>query len=83
MNLPTERQALVFWLHATGMTCREIAEELGCSPEAARNVLVQAQQKARKIGLTYKIELKKPERMPNESGMGIAMRLAREANLIQ
>jgi transposase len=80
MNLPTERQALVFWLHATGMTCRRISEQLGCSPEAARNVLVQAQQKARKTGLSYSIT--QPKQEPNESGMGIAMRLAKEAKLI-
>jgi hypothetical protein len=60
-----------------------IGEELGISPENARVLLTKAQQKAKKIGLEYKISLKKPEPMPNESGMGIAMRLAREANLIK
>ena len=84
MTLPSERQALVYWMHATGMTCRMIAEELGCSVEAARSHLVQAQQKARKIGLFYKIELKPEPKTPdNESGIGMALRLAREANLIQ
>jgi hypothetical protein len=83
MNTPTENQALVFWLAASGMTCRMIGEEIGCSPEAARNLLVKAQAKAKEIGLEYKISLKKSEPMPNESGMGIAMRLAREANLIK
>ena len=82
MTFPTERQALVYWLAASGMTCRMIGEEIGCSPEAARNLLVKAQQKAKKIGLEYKLSLKKLEPMPNESGMGIAMRLAREAKLI-
>jgi hypothetical protein len=83
MSTPTPQQALVYWLVASGMTCRMIGEEIGCSPEAARNLLVKAQAKAKKIGLKYNISLKKPEPMPNESGMGIAMRLAREANLIQ
>ena len=83
MNIPTERQALVYWLHAAGMTYKMIAEELDCTPEAARSVLVNAQKHAKKIGLTYNIELKKAEPMPNESGMSIAMRLAREANLIK
>lgn len=64
------------------MACRMIGKELGISPENARVLLTKAQQKAKKIGLTYNIELKKPEPMPNESGMGIALRLAREANLI-
>jgi DNA-directed RNA polymerase specialized sigma24 family protein len=84
MTLPSERQALVFWLHATGMTCRQMAELFKCSADAARSHLVQAQQKARKVGLSYKIELKpQPETPDKESGMGIALRLAREANLIQ
>ncbi|CAB4135979.1 hypothetical protein UFOVP917_23 [uncultured Caudovirales phage] len=83
MSIPTEKQALVFWLAASGMSCRMIGEEIGISPEAARNLLVKAQQKAKRIGLEYKVSLKKPEPMPNESGMGIAMRLAREANLIK
>jgi len=83
MSTPTAQQALVYWLHCSGMTCRMIGEELGCSPEAARCLLVKAQAKAKKIGMEYKIDLKKLEPMPNESGMGIALRLAREANLIQ
>jgi transposase len=84
MTLPSERQALAFWLHATGMTCRQMAELFDCSVEAARSHLVQAQQKAKKLGLSYKIELKPQSKLPdNESGMGIALRLAREANLIQ
>ena len=83
MNIPTAQQALVFWLHASGMTYKMIAEELDCTPESARSVLVNAQRNAKKIGLTYNILLKKPKPMPNESGMSIALRLAREANLIQ
>ena len=78
--MPTAKQALVYWLYASGMTCRMIGEELSCSPEAARNLLVKAQRKAKEIGLTF--ELKKPVEMPKESGMSIAVRLAREANLI-
>lgn len=84
MTHPSERQALVYWMHATGMTCRMIAAELGCSPESARSHLVQAQQKAKKLGLSYKIELKPQPQIPDkESGIGMALRLAREANLIQ
>jgi transposase len=84
MMLPSERQALVYWMHATGMTCRMIAADLGCSVESARGCLVQAQQKARKVGLSYKIELKpQPQTPDKESGIGMALRLAREANLIQ
>lgn len=86
MSTPTAQQALVYWLYASGMTCRMIGEELGCSPESARNLLVKAQVKAKQIGLIYSVdkkELKKRDEMPNESGMGIALRLAREANLIQ
>ena len=83
MNTPTAQQALVYWLVASGMSCRMVGEEIGISPEAARNLLVKAQAKAKEIGLEYKVLLKKREPMPNESGMGIAMRLAREANLIK
>ena len=84
MKLPSERQALAFWLHATGMTCRQMAELFECSVEAARSCLVQAKQKARKVGLSYKIELKpQPQTPDKESGIGMALRLAREANLIQ
>ena len=83
MSTPTANQALVYWLYASGMTCRMIGEELGCSPESARVMLMKAQKKAKEIGLEYKISLKKSEPIPNESGMGIAMRLAREANLIK
>ena len=84
MNLPSERQALVYWMNAAGMTCRMIAQELDCSVESARSTLVQAQQKEKKMGLTYKLELKPQPQTPEiESGMSIAMRLAREANLIQ
>ena len=84
MTLPSERQALAFWLHAAGMTCRQMAELFECSVEAARSCLVQAQQKARKVGLSYKIELKpQPQTPDKESGIGMALRLAREANLIQ
>ena len=84
MTLPSERQALVYWMHAIGMTCRMIAADLGCSVESARSCLVQAQQKARKVGLSYKIELKPQAKTPdNESGIGMALRLAREANLIK
>lgn len=80
MSTPTEKQALVFWLAASGMTCRMIAEEIGTSPESARCLLVKAQQKARRIGLSYKIERKQPE--PAESGFSILKRLAQEAKLI-
>ena len=82
MSTPTAQQALVYWLYASGMTCRMIGEEMGCSPESARVMLMKAQVKAKKIGLEYKISLKKSEPMPNESGLSIAMRLAREAKLI-
>jgi predicted transcriptional regulator len=80
MSTPTAQQALVYWLHASGMTCRMIGEELGCSPEAVRNLLVKAQQKARRIGLSYKLE--KRELEPAESGFSTLKRLAQEAKLI-
>jgi hypothetical protein len=86
MSTPTAQQTLVYWLYASGMTCRMIGEEIGCSPEAARNLLVKAQAKAKQIGLIYSIdkkELKKRDEMPKESGISIALRLAREAKLIQ
>lgn len=80
MNMPTEKQALVYWLVASGMTCRMVGEEIGISPEAARNLLVKAQAKAQKIGLTYKVERRQPE--PAESGFSTLKRLAQEAKLI-
>lgn len=80
MSTPTEKQALVYWLAASGMTCRMIGEELGISPENARCLLVKAQQKARRIGLSYKLERRQPE--PAESGFSTLKRLAQEAKLI-
>jgi len=80
MSTPTAQQALVYWLAASGMTCRMIGEELGCSPESARAMLMKAQTKARRIGLSYKLEEKQPE--PAESGFSIMKRLAQEAKLI-
>lgn len=80
MSVPTEKQALVYWLVASGMTCRMVGEEIGISPEAARNLLVKAQAKAQKIGLTYKVERRQPE--PAESGFSTLKRLAQEAKLI-
>jgi len=83
MSFPSQLQAHVFWLHASGMSARQIGEALGCTPQAAQNALDSARKKAAKIGLTYKIELKeKPPTSEIESGMGVAMRLAREAKLI-
>jgi hypothetical protein len=84
MNLPSQLQAHVFWLHAAGMNARQIGDSLGCSPQAAQATLDAAKKKAAQIGLIYKIELKeKPETPDNESGMGMALRLAREAQLIR
>jgi len=80
LKMPTEKQALVYWLVASGMSCRMVGEELGCSPEAVRNLLVKAQQKARRIGLSYKLEKKQQELA--ESGFSIMKRLAQEAKLI-
>lgn len=84
MSFPSQLQAHVFWLHASGMSARQIGEALGCSPQAAQASLDAAKKKAAKIGLKfYKEELKEKPEMPNESGLSIAMRLAREANLIK
>ena len=80
MSTPTAQQALVYWLVASGMSCRMVGEELGCSPEAVRNLLVKAQQKARRIGLSYKLEKREPE--PAESGFSTLKRMAQEAKLI-
>ena len=81
MSFPSQLQAHVFWLNASGMSARQIGEALGCSPQAAQNALDTARKKAQKIGLIYRIQ--KPEVPENESGMGGAMRLAREAHLIK
>jgi hypothetical protein len=84
MNLPSQLQAHVFWLHAAGMNARQIGESLGCAPQAAQASLDAARKKAAKIGLTYKVDPPKEQpEIPNESGLEIAMRLAREANLIK
>jgi len=81
MSFPSQLQAHVFWLNASGMSPRQIGEALGCSPQAAQATLDAARKKAQKIGLTYKVQ--KPEVSESESGMGGAMRLAREAHLIK
>ena len=84
MSFPSQLQAHVFWLHASGMSARQIGDALGCSPQAAQATLDAARKKAEKIGLTYKVEPKEKPNIPtSESGMGIAMRLAREAHLIK
>ena len=83
MTFPSQKQAYAFWLHASGMTAKQIGKALTCSPQCAQATLDGARKKAAKIGLTYKIDLKEQPNMPNESGLGIAMRLAREANLIK
>ena len=81
MSFPSQLQAHVFWLHASGMSARQIGEALGCSSQAAQNALDTARKKAQKIGLTYKIQ--KLEVSESESGMSSAMRLAKEAHLIK
>lgn len=83
MSFPSQLQAHVFWLHASGMSARQIGDALGCTPQAAQATLDAARKKAEKIGLTYKIELKEKVPTPEiESGMSIAMRLAKQAKLI-
>jgi hypothetical protein len=84
MNCPSQLQAHVFWLHAAGMNARQIGDSLGCTPQAAQATLDAAKRKAAQIGMTYKIALKeKPATPDKESGIGMALRLAREANLIK
>ena len=84
MNLPSQLQAHVFWLHAAGMNAKQIGESLGCSPQAAQATLDSARKKAAKIGLKFYIDKpKEPDVPKNESGFGIALKLAREANLIK
>ena len=84
MSFPSQLQAHVFWLHASGMSARQIGDALGCSPQSAQATLDAARKKAAKIGLSYKLELKEKPEMPIvESGLSIAMTLAREASLIK
>lgn len=80
MRPPTERQALAYWLHASGMTARQIGEHLGCSRESAQVVLAKAQAKARALGFSI-------QRTPQPitivgSGMTVARQLAMEAGLL-
>jgi len=82
--IPSPLQAKVYWLHAIGISVKEIASMLSCSREAAQATLDSARKKAQKVGLCYQIQLKQTTEMPTiESGMSIAMTLAREANLIK
>ena len=82
--IPSPAQAKVYWLHASGVSVKEIASMLSVSRENAQATLDAARKKAAKIGLSYKLELKEKQEMPIvESGLSIAMTLAREANLIK
>jgi len=82
--IPSPLQAKVYWLHAIGISVKEIASMLSCSRENAQATLDAAKKKAKKVGLSYQVELKPTAEMPiKESGMSIAMTLAREANLIK
>jgi len=82
--IPSPAQAKVYWLHAIGVSVKEIASMLSCSRQAAQATLDAARKKAQKAGLCYQIQLKEKAELPTiESGMSIAMTLAREANLIK
>jgi transcriptional regulator len=82
--IPSPLQAKIYWLHAIGISVKEIASMLSCSRENAQATLDAAKKKAKKVGLSYQVELKPTAEMPiKESGMSIAMTLAREANLIK
>ena len=81
-KLPTEMQALVYWLSATGMTCLEIARQLNSSQKSVQEMLAKAKVKARKSGLSYILNLNKKEETPKAKKFDLAMALAREAKLI-
>lgn len=82
--IPSPLQAKVYWLHAIGTSIKEIAAMLSMSAQSAQSALDEARKKAKKSGLSYQIQLKPKQELPTiESGMSIAMTLAREANLIQ
>lgn len=78
---PSQRQALAYWLSATGQSICEIGRVLRCSDQAAQNVLTEARKKAQRAGLTY---LFQPPAVQSqaESGMSVAKRLAQEAGLV-
>jgi len=82
--IPSPLEAKVYWLNAIGVSMKEVASMLSCSRQAAQAALDSARKKAKKVGLSYKMQLKPTAEMPTiESGMSIAMTLAREAQLIQ
>jgi transcriptional regulator len=82
--IPSPAQAKVYWLNAIGVSVKEIAAMLSVSRENAQATLDAARKKAKKVGLSYQIELKPKAELPTiESGMSIAMTLAREAKLIK
>ena len=82
--IPSPLEAKVYWLNAIGISMKEVASMLSCSRQAAQAALDSARKKAKKVGLSYQMPLKPTAELPTiESGMSIAMTLAREAQLIQ
>lgn len=75
---PTEKQALAYWLHASGMTSIQIGEHMGISAQAAHKHLEEARYKARCIGLQYTRQDTKPEQL----GFSVMKQLAKEAGLV-
>jgi len=77
---PSQRQALAYWLAATGVSVCEIGRVLCCSSEAAQGTLAAARRKAQAVGLTYACQ--SPVEPKAESGLSVAKRLAQEAGLV-
>jgi len=78
---PSQRQALAYWLAATGESVCEIGRVLCCSSEAAQGTLATAKKKAQTVGLSYAFQAPLVENKA-ESGMSVAKRLAQEAGLV-
>jgi len=79
-NIPTAKQAQVFWLHATGMTTRQISEVIRGTPQSVTSLLTAAKAKACKDGLAYTCTPPVYERKVG-SGMLLAMQAVSEAGL--
>lgn len=82
MNLPSRIEAYIHWLHASGMTPQEIAEDINQSLGNTRALLVDVKKKAAQIGLRFYVKKKPKAVVTEENNFENARKLAKEAGLI-
>jgi transposase len=56
----TERQAHIWFMHHAGMSVKQIADKLACSPQSVQDALNRARRKAMMLGMRVVREEKIP-----------------------